>query len=152
MNCLYLIHIYVVGILCSLLGLGGAELMAPVLLSLKVLPVVSSATTSMLSLLFSSSSLVHIALASYVDYSSGIVVFMIGICGGLSGRMLALYILQKYKRGSFICFTLTIVLVIGLCLLVYEASEEEADWTVHPLCPSPPILPIQVPIKPVITE
>lgn len=50
---------FVVGILCSLLGIGGGELMGPLLLTYHVLPQVSTATTSMLSLLTTANNIVH---------------------------------------------------------------------------------------------
>ena len=48
-----------IGALSSLLGIGGGELMGPLMLHLKVLATVSPATTSMMSFLNTSSSIVH---------------------------------------------------------------------------------------------
>ena len=48
-----------IGVLSSLLGIGGGELMGPLMLHLKVLATVSPATTSMMSFLNTSSSIVH---------------------------------------------------------------------------------------------
>eukprot|EP01035_Chromulina_nebulosa_P018230 gene18230-23900_t len=50
-----------------LTGLGTAEMMGPLLLSLKVIPMVSSATTSAMSLLYTSSTLLHYGILGKID-------------------------------------------------------------------------------------
>lgn len=57
-----------VGIFCALLGIGGGELMGPYLLAHHVLPQISSATTSFMSLSSSSSSVLHHFVLGY-DYN-----------------------------------------------------------------------------------
>jgi uncharacterized membrane protein YfcA len=54
---------FLVGILSSLLGIGGGELMGPLLLSYHLLPPVSTATTSMLSLMNTGNNIIHYAIA-----------------------------------------------------------------------------------------
>jgi uncharacterized membrane protein YfcA len=54
---------FLVGILSSLLGIGGGELMGPLLLSYHLLPAVSTATTSMLSLMNTGNNIIHYAIA-----------------------------------------------------------------------------------------
>ncbi len=125
---------FVVGVICVLLGLGGAELMAPILLHLKILPVVSSASTSLLSLLFTSSSLLHYALQDKIMYGSSAIMWIIGMLGGLTGRTFALYILSRYKRASFICFALATVLSLALFLLIYDVITDSKDWKFHKYC------------------
>eukprot|EP01034_Spumella_vulgaris_P037085 gene37085-45751_t len=78
---------FFVGILTTLLGIGGGELMGPLLLMAKVLPQVSSATTSIMSLLNSSSSILHYMLLGEVPLYYALLTFLIGSAGGLSGRV-----------------------------------------------------------------
>jgi uncharacterized membrane protein YfcA len=73
---------FVVGILSSLLGIGGGELMGPMLLQLGVLPTVSPATTSLMSFLNTSSSFVHYLTLGEVPYAYAAWVFGIGCAGG----------------------------------------------------------------------
>eukprot|EP01035_Chromulina_nebulosa_P017316 gene17316-22857_t len=73
---------FIIGILCSLLGIGGGELMGPLLLQLKVIPQVSSATTSLMSLFNSSSNVLHYAIIGEIPYILAVSVFAIGILGG----------------------------------------------------------------------
>ncbi len=53
---------FIVGILTSLLGIGGGELLGPLFLAYHMLPQVSTATTSMMSLLNSANNIVHYAI------------------------------------------------------------------------------------------
>jgi len=73
---------FIIGIMCSLLGIGGGELMGPLLLSYKVMPQVSTATTSMMSLLTTCSNILHYAILGKINYSWGAAVFVVGLCGG----------------------------------------------------------------------
>ena len=73
---------FVVGILSSLLGIGGGELMGPMLLQLGVLPTVSPATTSLMSFLNTSSSFIHYLTLGEVPYAYAAWVFGIGCAGG----------------------------------------------------------------------
>ena len=122
------------GILCSLLGIGGGELMGPLLLTLKVLPQVTSATISMMSLLNSSSTILHYGILGEINYKLAAITFSIGLLGGLSGRSWALYVTAKYKRPSVTTFMLASVLAISLVLLVYDVSVNETDWSLHAFC------------------
>lgn len=125
---------FVIGILCSLLGIGGGELMGPLLLSLKVTPQVTSATTSLMSLLSSSSNVLHYAIRGDIDWRWGITTFSVGLLGGFSGRNFALYLVKKYKRASITTFMLVIVLFISIWLLVYHILADDRDFDMHSFC------------------
>ena len=73
---------FLIGIMCSLLGIGGGELMGPLLLSYQVIPPVSTATTSMMSLATASSNILHYAILNDIDYSWAAGMFVTGLCGG----------------------------------------------------------------------
>lgn len=126
---------FFIGILCSLLGIGGGELMGPLLLSLKVIPQVSSATTSIMSLLNSSLTVLHYAIVGNMELQWMAICFSIGLLSGFSGRAFALYITAKYERPSLLVFCLLFVLFLSLCLLIYNvASEKSPDFDFHSLC------------------
>ena len=50
------------GAMCSLLGIGGGELLGPLFLAFGILPPVSTATTSMMSLLTTANNVLHYAI------------------------------------------------------------------------------------------
>lgn len=123
-----------IGFFCVLLGLGSAEITAPYFLSLGIPPIVSSASTSIISLLYTSSSLFHYAVLGRIDYEAAAVMFAVGLAGGVTGRSFALYVLQRYKRASFICFIIAFILFIGFGLLVDDVITNERDWGFHSFC------------------
>eukprot|EP01038_Epipyxis_sp_PR26KG_P008021 gene8021-10870_t len=88
---------FLIGILCSLLGIGGGELLGPLLLSYSLLPQVTSATTSTLSLLNSSSTILHYIIMNDINYPIAGIVFGIGLVGGFTGRMTALFVSTKFN-------------------------------------------------------
>lgn len=123
-----------IGIMCALLGIGGGELMGPLLLSLKVTPQVSTATTSFMSLLNSASTILHYALVGGISPKWSGICFAVGFLGGLSGRVLALFVMVRYKRASPTVFTLATVLFISMCLLLYNVVTEESSFSLKHYC------------------
>lgn len=125
---------FFIGILCSWLGIGTAELSGPLLLNLKVIPLVSSATTSAMSLLYTSSTILHYGIQGDVNYSYAVISLCIGICGGATGRLMALWVASKYRRPSFIIFMLLFILCISVALLIYDIASEAKDFKFHDFC------------------
>jgi uncharacterized membrane protein YfcA len=119
-----------IGILSSLLGIGGGELMGPLLLSLNVLPQVSAASTSMMSLLNSSSNIVHYAIIGEIDIEWFFITFFIGVVGGITGRMWALYMTKTFGRISVMVFCLATVLFISFWLLVFHLATENPNFSI----------------------
>lgn len=126
----------VVGILSALLGLGGGELMGPLLLSIGMEAQRSSATTSTTSMLSAGSNLVHYIVNGYISPDPGFncYVFLCGLCGGTAGRIGGLYVAKNLGRPSFIVLALGTILLVSFASMVYELSTEEVDWSTHPLC------------------
>jgi uncharacterized membrane protein YfcA len=119
---------FFIGILSSLLGIGGGELMGPLLLQLGVLPMVSSGTTSFMSFLNTSSSLVHYITLGDVPFATASWVFLIGAAGGTTGRSTAVYISELYNRQSILIFTLIGLLVASFCVYVYYLAVDDFDF------------------------
>ena len=122
-----------VGVLSALLGLGGGELMGPLLLTIGVQAAVTSATTSTTSMLSTSSNMLHYLFAGYLTRDYSLFVFVIGLSGGLVGRRAGLHA-TKLKRSSVIIIALSVVLVISMGLLAYDMATDTADWSFHALC------------------
>ena len=128
---------FFIGILCTTLGIGGGELMGPLLLSLRVLPQVVSATTSTMSFINTSSNLVHYAILGQVSAASFWAFFAVGSVGGVTGRIFYLHVSQRYGRPSITIFMLIIVLILSFWLLVYHlATEPGVNFTnIAAYCP-----------------
>ncbi len=123
-----------IGIITSLLGIGGGELMGPMLYMLGVLPLVTSATIAIMSLVNTSSSIIHYMFLNEVDYSAASVLFVIGAAGGLTGRAAAIYVAKQYGRPSIMIFVICIVLLFSLCLYAYDLSADDNSWQFSSLC------------------
>jgi len=127
---------FIIGILSALLGIGGGELMGPLLLSMKVLPQVSAGTTSFMSLLNTSSSIIHYMTLGDVPYTYAAWVFGIGAAGGITGRLLALFVVEKTGRVSILIFMLFVVLVLSFGMFIYDVWVDSVDFSVGSLCDS----------------
>ncbi len=108
--------------------------MGPLLLSLQILPQVTSATTSTMSLLSSASNILHYGIQGDIPIEWGVATFVIGILGGLTGRNLALFLVQRYHRASITIFALDGVLCISILLLIYDIVVVEDDFSLHNFC------------------
>lgn len=125
---------FIIGILCALLGIGGGELMGPLLLSLHVLPQVSTATTSMMSMFNTTANVLHYGIMGEIPSMWGAIVFVIGFFGGFVGRKSALIIAQKYHRSSITVFMLATVLIISVALLFEHIFTKDIDFDLHGFC------------------
>jgi len=126
---------FVIGMLCTLLGIGGGELMGPLLLSLGSLPQVVSATTSSMSFLNTSSNIVHYAILGQIQPEFFAVFFSIGAVGGVCGRAFYAHVSKRYGRPSITIFVLLSVLFISVLLLIYHLATEDVNFsTLTPFC------------------
>ena len=125
-----------VGLVAGLLGLGGGELMAPLLLALGMLPQVASATSACMVLFTASSNVAHYLAQGILTPYPGYVLaaFVIGFIAALIGRLLALRIVAKVSHPSLIAFVLSGVLAAALGLLGVQMARQRDDWSFDPLC------------------
>jgi uncharacterized membrane protein YfcA len=123
-----------IGILTSLLGIGGGELMGPLMLRLQILPMVSTGTTSIMSLLNTSSGVLHYLILGDVDWDFAPWVFVLGLAAGFSGRTTALLIANYYRRPSVMVFALFAVLVVCFCVYIAYIFSYEIDISIGSLC------------------
>jgi hypothetical protein len=125
---------FVIGTLCALLGIGGGELMGPLLLHYGILPQVSTATTSLMSFLNTASNILHYCINGDVHYPRAGCMFAIGVAGGMSGRITALTISQKFGRYSLLIFLLCGVLLVSFGLITYHIASDDRDFSLHQYC------------------
>lgn len=125
---------FLIGITCSLLGIGGGELFGPFLLSMKVLPQVSSATTSIMSMISSCNNIIHHMVLGSFPYESAGILFLVGAVGGTSGRIGALHITKLFGRPSLLIFILAVILSASGCILIGEFIEKKEDFELSNVC------------------
>ncbi len=123
-----------IGVICTLLGVGGGELYGPLMLTYGVMPQVSSGTTSMMSFLNTVPSIIRYAVLGTINYKVGAILFVIGLLGGYIGRHTGLYIASAYGRPSVIIFALAGVLTLSASYYVYQLSTAEFDSELSSYC------------------
>ena len=126
----------VVGVVSGLLGLGGGELLAPVLLQLGMLPQVASATSGFMILFTSSSNVVHYLADGSLDAHLGYVLWALalGFCAALLGRGAAIMLVQKLSHPSLIAFLIGGTLMVALFLLLLQMATEAPDFALKSMC------------------
>lgn len=125
----------IVGFLAALLGIGGGELVGPMLLLLNMRPEKSSATTATISLLNSATNTLHHASTGMIispGYASSFV--LMGFLGGLGGRSLAMNIAMREGKASIIAFSLFLVLCVASGLVAFELFTTPISWEIEGMC------------------
>ena len=125
---------YIIGIVCSMLGLGGGELFSPMILSYGVIPQVTSATTATMSLLNALTSMLRDITKGTIAVDTGAIIFCVGFLGGLTGRQLGLWVSAKYGRASVIVFFLSFGLYLSCLYYIYDLGFTKFNATVHGFC------------------
>ena len=126
----------VIGFLSGMLGIGGGELMGPMLLNWGVLPAVSVATTSFMSFLNTTSSVLHYLVLGEIPYTYGAIFFGIGCAAGFTGRLTAIYIVRYFHRPSIFVFALVIVLIVSFAIFVFQLVEDYDSFDFKDFCTS----------------
>jgi hypothetical protein len=137
----YLIFIvFGIGLVSNLLGIGGAELISPLLLVLRVLPEVSSATSGAMNLLNTTANVIVNMLTIHRHQATRgglqtrpeehpsraricIILILVGFAGGLIGRISGLYVAKKMKRASIIIFALVLGLYLTCFYYLFALAE-----------------------------
>lgn len=130
------------GIVCGALGLGGGTVFNPLLISLGVPPVVSSATGKYM-IMYSkiSSSIVYLVYGQF-DILQGLVLGAANAIGGVVLLYFSNLLVKKLKRQSFIVFVLSFILaasglvvpILGGLDLKKQLDQGHTIMEVHSIC------------------
>lgn len=108
--------------------------MGPLMLAMGILPQVTSANTSVLSMFVTFSNLLLYSIRGQTYLSRAGWVFLLGFGGGFTGRRIALFISSHFNRPSITVFALVAVLFFAWCLLIYDLTSNEPEFNFHSLC------------------
>ena len=67
--------------------------------------------------------LIHYAIDGQLDLKWAVYCYVIGLCGGITGRKVSMYIVETFGRPSINVFMLSAVLFMSVILLVNELAE-----------------------------
>eukprot|EP01033_Poteriospumella_lacustris_P015175 gene15175-10862_t len=144
-----LVFVFVIGLVANLLGIGGAELISPLLLVLHASPEVASATSGSMNLLNTAANVVVNLLTlrrqrvsnndddeAHHDETPPLyaVLFLVGFAGGLLGRYAGLYVAKKLRRASVIIFALVGGLYLTCAYYVYALAAGGLDRSADSFC------------------
>lgn len=128
----------ITGFLGSVIGIGGAIIMSPVLLKLGVRPEVMAASMSFMVFFTSTVSALQYTIAGKVNMSYAL--WNLGFCllGSAFGVFVIKAIVDKYKRASIIVMALAISQGISAVTIIvygiYNAVTQERDFGFHNYC------------------
>jgi len=121
-----------VGFVGGLLGLGGAEFMAPLMLEMGMAPPTAAATAAYMNLFTSASNIVHYSQIPGVlppHYTGWFCAT--AFIAGLAGRSISSSIAASGKQ-SFLIMALASVLGVSAILLFWRGVTSKSDWAFHP--------------------
>jgi len=122
------------GTIAGLLGLGGGEIMAPLLVGLGMIPEVTSAVNAFMILFTASADLYHYSeigvLQLYKDTVErpGYVALalLIAFCGALVGRVAAVKFVARLANPSLLLWLLVAALCLSAALLIGKVMQEQS--------------------------
>eukprot|EP01133_Synstelium_polycarpum_P012599 gene12599-14785_t len=107
----------VAGSLASLLGIGGGMIKGPVLLQMGLSPDITAATSSFMILFTSASSAIQYILLGKLRLDYGIIFYLIGFVACFVGTQTLIWVVNRFKRRSYIIFLITFVICVSTILL-----------------------------------
>ena len=124
-----------IGVMCALLGIGGGELLSPLMLSIHVIPLVTSATSGSLEFATTVANVVRtLSSSGFSSFQLSGILFCVGLVGGFAGRKTGLHISISYNRASYVIFALVVGLYLTCVYYIMELSEGNLSSTLENLC------------------
>eukprot|EP00730_Choanoeca_flexa_P012391 TRINITY_DN4159_c0_g1_i1.p1 TRINITY_DN4159_c0_g1~~TRINITY_DN4159_c0_g1_i1.p1 ORF type:complete len:496 (+),score=114.36 TRINITY_DN4159_c0_g1_i1:220-1707(+) len=117
----------VAGFLAGFLGIGGGMVLGPLLLQLGMIPMVSSATTSYMTLFTSTSSFMQFVVLNRVPFDYGAVLFGMAIVASAVGQVVLNSYIRRTGKNSIIAFILGGIISLATVLLVVTGGIRIAD-------------------------
>ena len=104
------------------------------MLTMGIIPQVSSATTSAMSLASAINNIVHNVVLDTLPVVPGLILFGVGMSAGVVGRVGALHITKMFGRPSILIFILAGILFISGCIMLSELVTDPISLEVAPAC------------------
>ena len=118
---LYPAYAIVAGLVAGMFGVGGGIIKGPLMLALGVHPAVASATSACMILFTSSTATISYMIFDLLiyDYAGGCLV--VGFLATLVGQTLMSILMKKYKRNSYIAYTIGITVGLSAIAMTFES-------------------------------
>lgn len=112
------------GFLSTYMGIGGGMLVTPIMFNVGMIPEVVVATSSVSTFFSTIISLINYLQTPDLLWKHGLVFAFISGIGSLVGLKVSNIIIKKFKRQSIIIFIVDFILLLSMCLLIYNGSVE----------------------------
>lgn len=117
-----LAYVFLIGVVSQLLGIGGAELISPLMLVIHISPEVTSATSGMMNTLNTSANVIIALVDSTTSLDAKFLLLLTGFLGGICGRYSGLYVASQLGRPSVIIFALVAGLYLTVLFYIYSLA------------------------------
>lgn len=114
----YAIVSSITGLLSTYLGIGGGMILAPFMLHIGMTPEVVAATSSVTTFFSSVITTLQYLNANRIPKDYGIAIMILSIIYTLIALKITKFIMQKYKKRSFITITLSLLIGVSMLLLL----------------------------------
>lgn len=122
--------IMVAGFVAGYLGIGAGMVVGPFLLYIGLLPTVSSATTSYLTLFTSASATIQYIALGRVMPGYGVLFFLISLVAAAVGQLVIVQPIKRQRKTYVLVFLLAAVIICSAILLVVTGAmrvKQQAD-------------------------
>lgn len=120
------------GFCAGMFGIGGGIVKGPLMLAMGIHPAVASATSACMILFTSFTATTTFAVYGLVVVDYAIACVIIGFFSTLVGQLVMTYLIAKFRRNSYIAFSIGIVVLLSAVLMTLQSvlhlmSDKEDD-------------------------
>ncbi len=115
------------GLMASLVGIGGAMILSPIMIELGVLPEVIVATSSFMICFTTIGSIIQFLVLGQLPYDYGLALFLMGLITSFIGQKGIRYLVNKYQKKSLIILIIGTLIVIASVLLLITGTINIID-------------------------
>lgn len=119
------------GFFAGMFGVGGGIVKGPLMLAMGVHPAVSSASSACMILFTSFTATTSFVVFGLLVPDYAVVCFVIGFLATLVGQIGLFYLMRKYKRNSYIAFSIGGVVLLSAFLMTIQSLVSMAEGVHH---------------------
>uniref|UniRef100_A0A7S4JJ89 Uncharacterized protein n=1 Tax=Odontella aurita TaxID=265563 RepID=A0A7S4JJ89_9STRA len=119
------------GFFAGMFGVGGGIVKGPLMLAMGVHPAVSSASSACMILFTSFTATTSFIVFGLLVPDYAIICFVIGFIATLFGQIGLFYLMAKYKRNSYIAFSIGGVVLLSAFLMTIQSLVSMAEGAHH---------------------
>lgn len=130
----YPLNCFFAGLFAGMFGIGGGILKGPLMLAMGVHPAVASATSACMILFTSSTATTSYSVFGLLPWDYALICFAVGFVATLLGQTIMSWLLKKFKRTSYIAFSIGVVVLLSAILMTVEWIVREGRGEAGGLC------------------